>query len=252
MTSVAIDPGWCRRARPLLGTLVEVGIRSTRGVQDTVFDAAFAAVWEVQCCLSRFDPRSDVSRFHALHPGESLAVQPATQVVLAAAAELHRLSDGAFDISLGTAPLGWRCEGDILHKLDGATRLDAGGIAKGYAVDVAVQSLIEQGCAAGWINAGGDLRVFGDIDLPVHVRDESTGGTRRFADLRDGAFATSHFDQHSRSSLAHGLQAPPPRTHISVAAPQCLWADGLTKIVAIRGDTVDPLLARFQARAWKH
>lgn len=250
--SDAVDRGWRRRARPLLGTLVEIGLRSAPGDQGGAIAAALTAVSEVQCCLSRFDPDSDVSRFHALRCGQSVPMRPATKAVLAAAWELHLASDGDFDISLGTASLGWRCDGDELRKLVAHTRLDAGGLAKGYAVDLAVQALIDLGCAAGWVNAGGDLRVFGEVDLPIHVRDESTGGVRRFATLREGAFATSHFDDGSRSALVNRRRAPDVRGHVSVAAPQCLWADALTKVVAIRGDTSDPILARFQASAWTH
>jgi FAD:protein FMN transferase len=248
----AVNQAWRRRARPLLGTLVEVGVRSVPGDQGAAFEAAFAAVLEVQRCLSRFDPDSDVSRFHGLRCGQSLQMRHATKAVLTAARQLHLASDGVFDISLGTAPMGWQCEGDELVKLSADSQLDAGGIAKGYAVDVAVQALTDLGRTAGWVNAGGDLRVFGDIDLPVHLRDESTGGVRRFADLREGAFATSHFNDDRRSRLAHGRHVPATPAHVSVAAPQCLWADALTKVVAIRGDTSDPILAQFQARAWKH
>jgi FAD:protein FMN transferase len=243
---------WQRRARPLLGTLVELGVRSAPGDQGATFEVAFAAVLEVQQALSRFNPDSDVSRFHALRCGQALRMRHATKAVLAAAWQLRLASDGAFDISLGTAPIGWRCEGDELVKLNADTRLDAGGIAKGYAVDAAVQALIDRGCTAGWVNAGGDLRAFGDVDVPVHVRDESTGGVRRFADLRQGAFATSHFDDGSRSRLVHGRHVPAARAHVSVAAPKCLWADALTKVVAIRGDTSDPILSRFRASAWMH
>jgi thiamine biosynthesis lipoprotein len=39
---------------------------------------------------------------------------------------------------------------------------------------------------------------------------------------------------------------------VSVAAPRCLWADALTKIVAISGDAAHPLLARHGAKAWQH
>ena len=118
---------------------------------------------------------------------------------------------------------------------------------RAIAVDLAVSALLERGCAAGWVNAGGDLRAFGDVEVPVLLRDEITGGVRRFATLQQGAFATSHFDRGSRATLTHRRRA-----HVSVAAPQCLWADALTKIVAIRGDTADPLLARYQATAWRH
>ena len=254
MIADPVAQAWRRRARPLLGTLVEVGFGAAEAAPaapaEALFEAAFAAVMEVQRALSRFDPESDVSRFHALPRGQSLQMRPATRAVLTAAAELQRLSGGDFDIALASAPQGWQCEGDLLHKRDAATRLDAGGIAKGHAVDLAVQALIDRGCAAGWVNAGGDLRVFGHVDLPVQLRDEATGGVRPFARLRDAAFATSHFGPGSRSALVSGRRSA--RTHVSVAAPLCLWADALTKIVAIRGDTADAILTRFQACAWQH
>lgn len=243
---------WLRRARPLLGTLVEIGVHVSDGDDHGIVDRAFAALRNVQDCLSRFDVDSDISRFHRLRCGESLPMRPATRQVLGLARDLQFASGGAFDISLGTAPAGWRCEGDRLHKLHDDVRLDLGGIGKGYAVDCAVQVLVAHGCAAGWINAGGDLRAFGDVELPLQLRDEARGGTRPFASLRDGAFATSHFDHHSRSQLSAGAEEDHRPAHVSVAAPLCLWADALTKVVAVSGDTSHPLLARFDAQAWLH
>ena len=243
---------WSRRARPLLGTVVEVGIPSGCSSEPACFDAAFAAICAVQHFLSRFEPESDISRFHALGIGQSLPIQPATKAVLCAASALQSASQGDFDISLGSAPRGWLCDGNFLVKLDARTRLDVGGIAKGYAVDLAVQALLEQGCGAGWVNAGGDLRVFGDVDLPIFLRDEVRGGVRRFGDLRSGAFATSRFSRHSRCTLAHARRVQSKESHISVAAPLCIWADALTKIVAVRGNISDPLLAQFGATSWLH
>jgi FAD:protein FMN transferase len=243
---------WLRRAQPLLGTLLEIGVRGSGDAGHAALAAAFEAVREVQASLSRFEPGSDVALFHALRQGESLTMQPATRHVLAAARELHTATGGAFDISLGSAPEGWSCDGAQLHKLSDAARLDLGGIGKGYAVDCAVQALIVHGCDSGWVNAGGDLRAFGGADVPVQLRDETSGGVRPFATLRDGAFATSHFDRCSRSQISTGARSLPVRAHVSVAAPLCLWADALTKVVAISGDTSHPLLARFEASAWLH
>jgi len=243
---------WLRRARPLLGTLVEIGVRGSGADAHAMLDASFAALRELQACLSRFEPDSDLARFHALRPGASMPMRAAMRQVLAAAAELQGASDGAFDISLGSAPRGWRCDGDRLHKLSDAVRLDLGGIGKGYAVDAAVQALIVRGGAAGWVNAGGDLRAFGTAELPIQLRDEAGGGTRPFAVLRDGAFATSHYEPGSRSQLAGPPGKRALRAHVSVAAPLCLWADALTKVVALSGDTAHPLLARFGAQAWLH
>lgn len=250
--SLAPESTWLRRAQPLLGTLVEIGVAGTGRAGQAALDVAFGTLRELQACLSRFEAGSDIARFHALPCGGSLTLRPATQQLLAAAHALRTASDGAFDISLGTAPRGWRCDADRLHKLDDAVRLDLGGIGKGYAVDRAVEALRAQGCAAGWVNAGGDLRAFGDAELPIRLRDEARGGARPFATLRDGAFATSHFDRDSRSRLERGPDKRAVYAHVSVAAPLCLWADALTKIVAISGDTAHPLLARFDAQAWIH
>jgi FAD:protein FMN transferase len=252
VTAAMMAPHWLRRARPLLGTLVDIGVRASAGADAAAIAAAFDALRDAQDCLSRFEAGSDVARFHALPRGGSIELRPLARTVLAAAQELRDATHRAFDITLGTAPRGWRCAGTRLHKLDAAARLDLGGIGKGAAVDEAVQTLIDHGCSAGWVNAGGDLRAFGDVDVPVQVRDEASGGTRPFATLREGAFATSHYGTCSRSQMAAPRATTPLRGHISVAAPLCLWADALTKVVAISGDAAHPLLVRHGARAWLH
>ena len=226
---------------------------------ETALAAAFAAIQAVQDCLSRFDAASDIARFNALRVGSSLTLRAPTRCVLAAAHELQIASAGVFDISLHTAPNGWHCDAGQLHKLDAATQLDLGGIGKGHAVDCAVQALIDHGCTGGWVNAGGDLRAFGSADVPVQLRDEQSGGVRAFATLTDGAFTTSWFGRDSRSHASRHFsgkdsarEVAPLTAHASVAAPLCLWADALTKIVALSGNARHPLLARYDARAWLH
>jgi len=228
-----------RRARPLLGTIVEIGL-----VVDVVepeasdaIAAAFASVVAVEARLSRFAAGSEIFRFNAAPAGERIDVGADTRHVLAAADALRQASDGLFDVSLGSGATGWRCDTTGLHKLDEGVRLDLGGIGKGYAVDRAVAALAAAGALAGWVNAGGDLRVFGATSVPIDLRDEALGGVRRFATLADGAFATSRLGRAG---------------HASVAAPECLWADALTKVVLFSGDAKHPLLDRFGARAWLH
>ena len=300
----AAAPVVLRRARPLLGTVVEIGLCWPVGVADgtgpvagqadpsnqaggpangaslhadaacAALEAGFAAIHHAQACLSRFDPASDLSLFRALPVGQRLAVRAVTGQVLAAAQALRLASNGLFDISLGSAPAGWWLDGAWLEKRDGAVRLDLGGIGKGHAVDLAVQALQQHGAVAGWVNAGGDLRAFGDLDLPVQLR-QAGGGVRTFAHLRDGAFATSAFGPGQRSSLAgrggdrfDGAAATRPgrsrrssragrcdtadTAHVSVAAPLCLWADALTKLVAASGNPAHALLAQHGASAWWH
>lgn len=251
---------WLRRARPLLGTLVEIGLAASPDAASdgAAFGSAFDAIVQAQRVLSRFEADSDVDRFHALDRLASMPVRPAMRDVLVAAQDLQHATGGDFDISVGTAPDGWRFDGERLHKLSDAVRFDLGGIGKGHAVDLAVAAMRRSGCRAGWVNAGGDLRAFGEVTVPVNLRDEASGGVRPFGTVRDGAFATSCFDAGSRSWLAHRLSHRPlpgdrAHGHVSVAAPRCLIADALTKVVALRGEVaMRPLLARHGATAWVH
>ena len=240
------DGSVLRRARPLLGTLVDIGAADADPARAaTAIAAAFERIAAIQSRLSRFDDASEIGRFNAAPAGACIAVGPESRAVLAAARALCGASDGLFDVSLGTGASAWQCDDRGLHKLSAAVRLDLGGIAKGFAVDAAVATLAAHGVASGWVNAGGDLRVFGALTLPIDLRDETHGGVRRFATLGDGAFATSR--------LAFGPASDAARPgHASVAACECIWADALTKIVIASGDADHPLLARFGARAWLH
>ena len=239
-----------RRAQLLLGTLVEVCGDDAGGIA-----AAFDAIAHVHARMSRFEAASDIGRFHALPRGGSIEVDAQTADVLAAAAEMQAQSDGAFDVALGSGGDGWRIHGCTLTRLDAAVRLDLGGIAKGHAVDRGIAALRAGGCTAGYVNAGGDLRVFGALELPVVLRDEQRGGVRPFCTLSDGALATSHFAASSRSTLfatRRASGADSAGRHVSVAAPTCLVADALTKVVAGTGRTDHALLARHGAIAWLH
>ena len=252
-----------RRARPLLGTLVEIGVAniddSARGAVAAALaiDAAFARIGSIEKALTRFDPRSTIGRFNDAAAGATIEIGDDARIVLDAAARLCAASDGLFDVSLGTGADGWVCEGAHLRKRHAGVRLDLGGIAKGHAVDAAVEALRGAGIDAGWVNAGGDLRVFGALALPIDLRDEATGGVRRFAVLREGAFATSWIacppsTPASRTNVpARGAPDVVAR-HASVAAERCLWADALTKVVALAGDAQHPLLRAHGAQAWLH
>jgi FAD:protein FMN transferase len=235
-----------RRARPLLGTLVDIGAADADPARAAAaIGAAFDRISAIQSRLSRFDGASEIGRFNAAAAGVCIAVGAETRAVLAAARALCDASDGLFDVSLGTGARAWRCDDAGLRKLSSEVRLDLGGIAKGFAVDAAVATLAANGVASGWVNAGGDLRVFGALTLPIDLRDEMRGGVNRFATLGDGAFATSRLAFDERSDVARP-------GHASVAAPECIWADALTKIVIASGDAGHPLLARFGARGWLH
>jgi len=250
-------PRYLRRARPALGTLVEIGARSPARRPERAapaLEAAYRVLGEVERALSAFDPASDVGRFNAAPAGALLAVTDHTAAVLRAARRLGRESDGLFDVTLGSGPLAWSLEDKRgvprLRKLSSAVRLDLGGVGKGYAVDRAFEALARAlgGKAGCWVNAGGDLRVTG-VELPVRLRDEREGGAYPWLVLREGAIATSHFAPGARADL---FGAPSLRSYVSVASPCCLWSDALTKVVALLGPAAHPVLARHRAHAFFH
>ena len=138
--------------------------------------------------------------------------------------------------------------------------IDLGGIAKGFAVDRAVQVLRAHDVAAASVNAGGDLRVFGDLASPVQVRlPGSPHITAPLMNLRDSAIATSatYLDPTSGEPGTALTALVDPRTgaccstgfSVSVYAPDCITADALTKVVAVSQDPHHPVLAKLGASA---
>ncbi len=86
----------------------------------------------------------------------------------------------------------------------------------------------------------------------VGLAAEREGGAHSWLQLCDGAIATSDFTPGARSELAGTLRA----AHVSVAAPECVWADALTKVLAQLGTAAHPLaqtlLQAHGAQAWVH
>ncbi len=246
-----------RRARPLLGTLVEIqasGLPSAR--LERAVEKAFAAVARVQALMSFHDPASDLSRINRLAATRTVRVHATTWTVLRHAVALARASDGLFDPSARPGEISranWRAirllPGHRVRFLAPLT-LDLGGIAKGYAVDRAVAALRRADVPRGLVNAGGDLRVFGPSSAPVHVRHPARPGVFfPLGELHDGALATSALtyadallDPRTGTACGHGLS-------ITVLAPTALLADALTKVVAVDPTAARPLLARHRARA---
>lgn len=252
------------RARPLLGTLVQI---HAVGPEDGIYRAintAFAAIEHVQRLMSYHSPESDLSMLNREAALRPVRVHSDTYAVLSAALRFARLSDGAFDPCVGRALEHWGYlpvrgaaeafgtdrDGDWRDvellperqvKFRRSLRLDFGGVAKGYAVDLAVRALQDGGASHGLVNAGGDLRAWGEHTRSFPLRHPLVPAVALHAvPVRNAALATSaayysrrQFDSGEVSALVH------PRTRmpylgarsVSVRAPDCLTADALTKVL---------------------
>ncbi len=270
-----------RRAQPWLGTLVEVSATGELPEADlqAAIGGAFAQVALVHRLMSFHDDASDVMRLNRCDSGTRLAVHAHTWTVLQMAQQVRALSDGMFDIACAPRLVAWgylpaphalapnhdgaevlRCLADGTVEKLAPGWIDLGGIAKGYAVDLAVAALRAAGVAGGCVNAGGDLRVFGEQDFAIGVRDpRSARPAAVTVTLRDEALATSgtYFSARDHqgmavSALLDGRNggALTGIGSVSVRAPCCALADALTKVVAASGDPRHAALAAFGAHAF--
>jgi len=271
-----------RRARPLLGTFVEIGAVGAGPEPEAAIEAAFDAVSQVHRLMSFHEPDSDISRLNRAAALRPIVVHDWTYRVIATACELHRRSGGVFNIAVAPALQGLgllpRLAGDIevpaaplpsdaIELLPGnairfrsrGARIDLGGIAKGFAVDRARDALRGFGVDSGIVNAGGDLAVLGSAPQVVHVRDPRDPGRLICAIvLADEALASTarRFDPfHSAETVATAVIDPATNrpadalAGVTVRAPSCLIADALTKVVMIMGPDAGELLAQYEAGA---
>lgn len=256
-----------RRAKPLLGTLVEVACQAVNtDVALHASEQAFYAVAQVQRLMSRHDCASELSSINGLKPGVWFTISKPTLEVLQFAQTLSQRTGGVFDVvSTSTcAPAGssWRdleldARNSCLRK-HAPLRVDLGGIAKGYAVDEAVHALKAAGVGDGWVNAGGDLRAFGTHVLPLVVRAPwDLAITIECGLLRNQAAATSASYLLASPQLKNGATQKLVSTDASftVIANTCMAADALTKVAAA-GVTACPALdlvtLQHNARLFSH
>ena len=274
-----------RRARPLLGTFVEIFASGTAtSDMEAAVEAAFGAVAHVHRLMSFHESGSDVSRLNREASANAVEVDPWTFEVLEMALDLHRRSEGAFDISVApalqregllppTPTRGFHLTGpgnptshaiELLSNcrvrfLDPGVMIDLGGIAKGFAVDRATEALKAHGVCAGFVNAGGDLAAFGERSHAVHIRDPRNPGQLIWrVELDNNALASSGagFDP-IQASAASSPAIIDPTTQAPVAviagatvrAASCVIADALTKVVMIRGEAAAALLDHYDASA---
>jgi thiamine biosynthesis lipoprotein len=173
-----------------MGTIVEITLLSND--EEAARRAVLQAFQEIKRIEQLMSPRiesSDLARVNQSAGKEWVKVSPETYQVIQKAQEISRLSEGGFDITIGPLTQLWRKarekgippptedinkildlvsfrnilihpEGNILLKKKGMV-IDLGGIAKGYAVDRAFETLTSLGYNNLIVNAGGDLRVGG-------------------------------------------------------------------------------------------
>lgn len=255
-----------RRCRPLLGTLVEIAADRIEHIE-----AGFTAIATVHSLMTVHAPDSELSVLNRRGLDGPVPVHAWTAAVLERALFWAEASEGAFDPTVGgrlaaagviprheghpppDARANWR---DVV--LAGAVAwlrrpllLDLGGIAKGFAVDQAAAAMTAAGAVRGLVNAGGDLRAFGDQSWLVALVDPRTRQPSRALRIRDAAVATSGVLPRRRGA-PHLPRRARRWSSATVIAPVGMDADALTKVVLAGGRRAKACLEVAEAAAIRH
>jgi thiamine biosynthesis lipoprotein len=225
--------------------------------------------------LSRFIPDSELSRLNR-SAGTPVAVSDLLYTVLATALTAARASGGVYDPAMleqlekigydrtfdeiragdfdpiipGEPGGRWRgIKVNPIYRevtLPAGIKLDFGGIAKGMAVDAALDRLHENGIGPALVNAGGDLAVLGLPPVEDSWLIAVPGRERHWSlPLHHGAVATSgiahrHWQQgnilrHHLLDPRTGLPAQSDLWSVTVVADRCEQAEVAAKVAFILG-----------------
>lgn len=146
----------------------------------------FALVDSLNHIFSDYDAQSEVSNINRTAFTQSVVVSPQMQDLLCKSMQAYQLSNGIFDVGLGSLTQLWRnarkirqlpsdtllqeakkqaglswvsfsCTGNSIRFLQPKLQLDFGGIAKGYVAQLVIDRLQSWGIRSALVDAGGDM-----------------------------------------------------------------------------------------------
>ena len=243
--------------RPLLGTYVEIGCQQTDAIAEHAIKAAFDTIETIHHLLSFHEHTSELSLINQAQ-GKVFSAHRHTLRVLKLAIAMTNASNGLFNCTVGNALIRDNIlpNHDLLPnktfpnisgkasdiqingnnvRLRNGIKITLDGIAKGYAVDCAISVMKRYGIKAAWVNAGGDLRVYGDMLLPVQRR-EIDGAYVNLGGMQNAAIATSivreQYNPSFPSKIFNTFKKPAVGSWTVMA--QYAWrADALTKVACL-------------------
>jgi len=184
---VEADSGY----RLVMGTFAHIiVVAPDQRTADKSIEAALQQLQNIETLMSYHRADSELAGVNRSAHKQPVKVSKDTFEVLQRAVEFSRLSDGAFDVTVGplvdlwhwaaetnTAPtdseladtnarVGYEKlildanEMTVRFAVEGM-KLDLGAIAKGYGIDKAVEAMQRCGAVGGLVDVGGDIRCFG-------------------------------------------------------------------------------------------
>lgn len=267
---------WLSETRPIMGTQVSVELWSTDPEQGLALQQAVLAEFQrLDEMMNPWNEQSLLSQVNREGFDKAVAVTPELIEVVQRSLYYSQLSNGAFDISFaaagqhydfreGRAPSSVELEkasaaidfrqilvdpaAQTLRLERAGMSLDLGGIAKGYAVDRAIEMLLAAGIESAVVSAGGDSRILGSLgDRPrmIGIRHPRKEGEYAVViPLADTAISTSgdyeRFFERDGVRFHHILDPETGKSaravrSASVIAPYAIDTDALSTTVFVLG-----------------
>jgi len=277
-----------KETRTLMDTFCEISCYSAdKDKAAFAIGMAFEEMKRIESVFSKFDENSEVSKINKLAGLDKLGVSKEVFGLAKRSVYYSRISGGAFDITVaplmevwgfvrkhGVVPdkeaienalkgVGYKNieldpDGESIKFLNKGTKVDFGGIAKGYAVDRAKDMLISHGIKSGLINLGGNIFALGNSpgkkSWKVGVQDPRNKGKLLYSfELTNKAISTSgnyerffEIEGKRYSHIINPVTGIPCQGIISVTvvADSAEEADALSTAIFVMGEEKGLLLAR--------
>lgn len=264
-----------------LGTILSITIYSKEKVKDEVFTEIFEKIDEIEKKMTiNAQVNSEVEQINAAAGKDFVRVSDETYNLIKESVNFTKSTEGTFDLTVGSLVKLWNIGFDdakvpavadiqqsleligvddvTLNETDKSIKLeragmmiDLGGIAKGYAADVAAQMLIDQGYKSALINLSSSIWCVGKKPdgklFKVGIRDpegaqasyigvvsvedntvDTSGTYERF-------FEDKGITYHHILDPATGYPAENDLYSVTILTPNCTTADALSTGIFIMG-----------------
>ncbi len=265
---------WLKQQQDIMGTRVSVELwHEDSQLRQTCSKLAFAEMHRIDALMSPYLPESEISFINNNASITPLDISVEMSVLIERSLEFSDMSQGAFDITF--ASIGYRYDyrkhkqpshefielslpaidyhnislkGNRIKFENMLVRIDLGGIAKGYAVDRAMQIVSNCGIGEAMISAGGDSRILGkkrgkpwvigiqhprkpsDLALVLPLSDTaiSTSGDYQRFFIKDGQRVHHIIDPETGRSASQSWST-------TVIGPDALTTDALSTTIFVLG-----------------
>jgi thiamine biosynthesis lipoprotein len=268
-----------------MGTYAQIQLRGVNEQRSRDLCRQVLTQWqEFESVLSTYRDDSEISRVNQLAAAEKVPVSPRTWYVLEQSLAYSKRTDGAFDITVAPLIALWKKaakqnqlpseselkqvltrvgyqkivmlpEAEAISFAADGVKINVNAIAKGYAVDLAVELLQRNHVPAGMVDIGGEIRCFnqsGDKDWIIGIQDpyieevdniQTAKATWRLC-LRDVAVATSGnyrryvtIQDHRLSHIIDPRTGWPVDTlpSVTVIGPRTMDVDALATAISVMG-----------------